>query len=99
MTARRRPTAFTAEDFQPLADHLAQQPTATVTLTFAAIEALIGKPLPPTAATYHWWRYLRRHGRFRLLTAVGWQVGTPHVSRIPPTVTFVKTDTKGEVTP
>ena len=94
----RRPY-LSAEDFQPLAEYLAQQPTAAVTLTFAAIEALIGKPLPAGAATHHWWWYLRQCGRFQLLTAVDWQVGTPHVFWIPPTVTFVKTDAGGEVAP
>ena len=39
--------------YQPLADYLAAQPatTASVSLTLAAIEGLVGTPFPQTAAT------------------------------------------------
>ncbi len=96
---RDRPSLF-AEDLRPLAEYLAQQPTAAVTLTFAAIEALIGKPLPRSAATWNWWRLRgRRIGLFQLVTARGWQVGTTHLYRIPPSITFVKADARGEERP
>ena len=96
---QRRSPVFTAEDLRPLADYLAQQPTAAVTLTFADIEVLLGKPLPRSAATWNWWRLRgRRIGLFQLVTARGWQVGTTHLYRIPPSITFVKADARGEAT-
>ena len=95
----RRPY-LSAEDLRPLAEYLAQQPTAAVTLTFADIEALLGKPLPRSAATYNWWGLRgRRVGLFQLVTARGWQVGTTHLFRIPPSITFVKAPVSGEERP
>jgi len=42
--------------YQPLREYLAAQPGAQLTLTFAAIEAIIGAPLPPMAAhSRSWW--------------------------------------------
>lgn len=40
----------------PLWSYLAQQPEATVSLTFAEIESVIGVALPPSAKEYSaWW--------------------------------------------
>ena len=83
-----------------MAEYLAQHATAAVSLTFADIEALLGKPLPRSAATWNWWRLRgRRIGLFQLVTARGWQVGTTHLYRIPPSITFVKTPVSGEEQP
>lgn len=42
--------------YAPLRDHLSQQQTEAVPLTFAEIERIIGAKLPPSARKYHaWW--------------------------------------------
>ena len=71
--------------YQPLADYLAAQPTAAVACTFAAIEAVIGQPLPELADTPHWWRTgaLRRQ-----LAAAGWTIAS--LDRVHATATFVR---------
>ena len=44
-----------ASKYQPLAAYLAAQPVAAVTLSFAQIEALLQRPLSPTAYLRQWW--------------------------------------------
>jgi hypothetical protein len=64
--------------YQPLADFLAAQPpaTATVTLTIAEVEALVGTPLPVSAWARTWWSTARqgRTAGERPWVAVGWRV-------------------------
>ena len=82
--------------YAPLADHLAGRAAAgewRVTLTFATIAALIGRPLPASArAANHyraWW-----HGRTGAPHAwYGWQRGgwtVEAVDRAAETVTFAR---------
>lgn len=73
--------------YAPLAGYLAAQPPAVqqVTLTFAAIEVLIGGPLPPSAWNTNFWnggREVRQRWQ-----AHGWR-GT--LNRATRTVTFVR---------
>lgn len=43
-------------EHNPLLTYLAQQPDPKVSLTFAEIESVIGRPLPPSAKEYSaWW--------------------------------------------
>lgn len=82
--------------YAPLAEHLAARATAgerRVTLTFAAIEARIGRPLPATARAARryraWWGGLTNapHAWY------GWQRGgwtVEAVDRAAETVTFAR---------
>ena len=87
--------------YAPLADHLAARGAAgewRVTLTFAAIEALIGRPLPATARALRghrsWWG-----GQANLPHAwYGWQRGgwtIETVERAAETVTFARPEGTG----
>ena len=89
-----------AGDYQPLADYLTHQSTATVTLTLAEIEMLLGLPLPPSARTRAWWvaRTVQPPHR-RLLAPLGWTVGAVHRRHGVEAVTFVKADAGGEEQP
>ena len=80
-----------AADWQPLAEYLECQPAALVTLRLAAIEALLGRPLPPSVATQRWWmRDAPREGYRRLLTPLGWTVRAVDMRYGVQSVTFVK---------
>ena len=65
-----------AAKYAPLTQYLAAQPGATVTLTFADIEALLGAPLPASARrrTDWWGNHIRSQSHTRAWTAVGWRV-------------------------
>ena len=85
-----------ARVYAPLADHPAASRAAgewRVTLTFAAIEALLGRPLPATArvARRHrqWWHdgAFRPHAWYGWLR-VGWQVEAIELAA--ETVTFAR---------
>ena len=87
-----------ARTYAPVGDHLATRAAAgegRVTLTFARVEALIGRPLPASAraANYYraWW-----HGRTGAPHAwYGWQRGgwtVEAVDRVAETVTFTRGD-------
>ena len=87
-------------DWQPLAEYLERQPAALVTLRLAEIEALLGRPLPPSVVTQRWWmRGAPREGYRRLLTPLGWTVRTVDMRYGVQSVTFVKMDASGEATP
>ena len=82
--------------YAPLADHLAARGAAGergVTLTFTAIEARIGRPLPATARAARryrpWWHdgAYRPHAWYGWLR-VGWQVAA--VDRAAESVTFAR---------
>jgi hypothetical protein len=64
--------------YAPLTASLAAQlpGTVSVTLTFAAIEALIRAPLPPSAYTTgrYWWSNAPRNPRARAWRPAGWVV-------------------------
>ena len=75
--------------YQPLTDYLATQPSDTVTLTFAEIEAMLGSRLPHTAHRPGWWSNSPTwfpHARTWL--GVGWRVKTANLAWR--TVTFVR---------
>lgn len=63
--------------YDPLIRHLAAQTTSAIELTFAAIETLLGDPLPPTARIYPaWWANSaidKTHSWARRWTAAGWR--------------------------
>lgn len=41
--------------YQPLGDHLQAQPVDHVPMTFAEVEAVLGRPLPPSKKYQAWW--------------------------------------------
>ncbi len=63
--------------YEPLLTFLIAQPaeTASVTLTFAEMEALVGRPLPASAVSRSYWRHRRPGGMGHRLAALGWRVG------------------------
>lgn len=76
--------------YQALHLYLRQQHEDTVTLTFAAIEAMVGTPLPPSARTQRAWWSNRSRGAVQ---AVAWMSAGYHVQTIDLTseqVTFYK---------
>ncbi len=58
--------------YHALADHLAIRPEHAITCTFAAIEAILGMPLPPSAYTAHSWWADPGLAHVRLWREVGW---------------------------
>ena len=89
-----------AADWQPLAEYLERQPAALVTLRLAEIEALLGRPLPPSAATQRWWlRGAPREGYRRVLTPLGWTVRAVDMRYGVQSVTFVKATGSGKEQP
>ena len=81
-----------ASVYQPLGAYLAQQPGPTHALTFAEVEAILGRPLPPTASAeraWNWWTNDPGHSQADYgWLAAGWQVAG--VDRGRQTVTFRK---------
>ena len=73
--------------YQPLADYLAALPpeTEAVSLSFAAVERIVRKPLPSSAWLSDWWSYPRQAAVWR---SVGWRRRS--VGRVEgrPTITF-----------
>ena len=63
--------------YEPLLTFLAQQQpeTASVTLTFADLEVLVGRPLPARAVSRSYWRHRKPGGMGHRLAALGWRVG------------------------
>jgi hypothetical protein len=62
--------------YRPLGDYLTGQPGPTCALTFREVEALLGRPLPPSAsARRDWWnnRHVQSHAYHGWL-ATGWRV-------------------------
>ena len=78
--------------YRPLAQCLAAQPGDRVILTFAAVEAILGTPLPATAYGYRqWWREPGRSHTEAWLDA-GWRVQAVSLSRH--IVTFIRTEAR-----
>jgi len=80
--------------YQPLSAYLAAQPGDAVTLSFTAIAAILGAPLPQTAMKTAFWVNRRSAwgmpGQARAWAAAGWRVGTVLLSLASPTVTFIR---------
>jgi hypothetical protein len=81
-----------ASIYQPLGAYLARQAGPTHTLTFREVEAILGRPLPPSAFVGHAWGWWTNepghsHADYGWL-GVGWEVDT--VDRGHQTVTFRK---------
>ena len=75
--------------YQPLGDWLAARPESQVTLTFAAVEAILGHRLPPSARSSNtgWHTNDQRpYGAGRVWRAAGWRVAA--VDRQDEMVTF-----------
>ena len=91
--ARRNPSKY-----EPLGAYLAAQPTEVdvVALTFPAIEALIGSPLPRSAWVASFWANARRTRRVpmqvRAWQDAGWRTAGLRRGLRPWTVTFVRAD-------
>ena len=83
--------------YQPLADYLVALPpeTETVTLTFAAIEALLGAPLPRSAYRQTFWANARGPNgtsQARAWQGAGWRAAGLRRGPGPWAVTFVRAD-------
>ena len=79
----------------PLVTFLAEQPpeTASVTLTYAELEAVAGGSLPTVALVRnHWRNRTPGHVAYRLV-AVSWRIR--HIHGRPPTFTFVREPPEG----
>ncbi len=78
--------------YAPLATLLANQPlgTATVTLTLAEIEVVLGRAVPVSAWARGWWLGTKDKGRPRPWVAAGWRVTQVSMRQVPPTVTFAR---------
>ena len=78
--------------YQPLGAYLAGQPGPTITLTFREVEAILSRPLPPSASAEGaraWWTNDAGHSQADYgWLAAGWVVVT--VDRGHQTVTFRK---------
>ena len=82
--------------FERLGEHLAARAAAgeaRATLAFAAIEALVGRPLPPSARDLRryraWWMHTAAHARsWHGWTRAGWRVAA--VDPTAETVTFAR---------
>ena len=77
--------------YGPLATYLAALPTDEVTLTFTAIEAIIGAALPTSAWARTWWANTGGTPHARAWLGVGWRVAAVNFSleavtfaRLPP---------------
>ena len=77
---------------QPLADFLAAQPaeTASVTLTFPEIEALVGEALPHAASTAQWWVNGPKQAQARVWLDAGWAVTRRSLRTRPPYIIFAR---------
>ena len=65
--------------YHPLYEHLRQSDQDELTLTFAAIEALLGERLPPSARTRRAWWSNRRQGAVQ---ATNWMGAGYHVEKL-----------------
>ncbi len=81
-----------ASVYQPLGAYLAQHPGPTLTLTFREVEAILGRPLPPSASAEGaraWWTNDAGHSQADYgWLAAGWEVHS--VDRGRQTVIFRK---------
>jgi hypothetical protein len=61
--------------YRPLGAYLVRQPGPTCSLTVAEVEALLGRPLPPSARTRRtWWANYHAHNHcYHGWLAVGWR--------------------------
>jgi hypothetical protein len=82
----------TSSVYAPLGAYLAGQPGPTHTLTFPEVEAILGRPLPASAATaqaWAWWTNDAGHSQADYgWLAAGWLV--ERIDRRQQTVTFRK---------
>ena len=80
--------------YQPLADYLAALPpeTGSVTLSFPAIEVILGKELPAGASTVAWWSTARAAHTPRPWLVAGWRTVGLRLRQTPRVVTFVRAD-------
>ena len=77
--------------YDPLASYLAGQPDERVTLTLAAIEAIIGVPLPAGARRRDWWQITPGRTALRpAILAAGWRIVLDGFWGREPVVTFVR---------
>ena len=80
-----------ASKYAPLARYLAAQSGDQVTLTLAAIEAIIGTLLPAGAHRRDWWTSTPSRSAVRLLVrAAGWRLVLDGFWGRTPVVTFVR---------
>ena len=69
--------------YRPLGAYLAGQPGPTCVLTFREVEALLGRPLPPSASAHRaWWANDHGHNHaYHGWLAVGWRSETVDMAR------------------
>ena len=78
--------------YRPLADYLAVLPaeTTAVTLTLAAIEAILGRPLPRQAWAATWRANTPRYGHALAWMRAGWYVTARSFRAAEPAITFAR---------
>ncbi len=84
------PPRRTPQKYQPLTAYLADLPTDRVTLTLAAIEQIIGAPLPRSAQARHWWANTSSWSWSRAWLTAGWSVAIADMRHGVETVTFAR---------
>ena len=79
--------------YHRLAEYLATLPGVTprVTLTFAELQTLLGRPLPASAWGRSWWMTRARATAAGSWPVTGWRVAAVSVSGGREAVTFVRT--------
>ena len=88
--------------YRALRAHLARQTGDEVTLSFAALEALMGEPLPPAAWQRRWWANTTAEVQGRAWLTAGWGVRWVRQGANGVGVTFVRqaaTATRSPTTP
>src|SRR5215207_10075351 len=78
--------------YEPLRRYLAGLPhdVTETTLTFAAIEAILGAPLPASAWQQHWWVNVRHSSQGRAWLAAGWRLAGRNFHPAGSAVTFTR---------
>lgn len=68
---------MTSAKYAPLAEHLRMESRQELTMSFADVEAILGRKLPPSAGgdyARHWWANTRTHSQGQGWLDAGWRV-------------------------
>lgn len=68
--------------YEPLGKYLADQSADSCTIALSDVEAIIGRPLPPSARAHQgWWGNDKTHVQARSWMHAGWKVTQHHLLR------------------